>query len=628
MKKIYNKLDYFITTAFQTLAFILPFIFFPKTSETFEFPKLIALYVFTILIFTLYLAKVVLNTSSKNKIFIRRTIYEYFLIIFLTIQTISFWYSLHPRTSLLGYYSRFHGGLLSLTSLSLLAFVYLNTQRAENTIKYIKISLFSGIIMALWGFMEHFGLSISCIILQNKFDAQCWAQNVAERPFATLGQPNWFAAFVVSLIPLIWLVYHKYNQRGLRLLLIVSLFIALSSVLFSKSRSGMLGLFFAYLIFYGGQIQLKNPYLILKSKINLAIIVTSLSALIIFSNSFFHKPIVVEEEMTNDLLITSSVSIRKLVWQGSIDVWQDYKLLGTGPETFAYSYYSKRPVSHNITSEWNFVYNKVHNEYLHFLTTTGVLGLLSYLGLIISALYIFIKNILQNNNYKLFHLALLSSYTSLLVTNFFGFSTVTTNYIFFILPAVSATLTTEDLNPNTKNKFPATKYILLIPLFLVALYLITLISRYWYADYIYAQGGIENTQKALKYFPEEENYHYQLASEYTQMALVGNDKKYASLASGYVKNIYKYNPYNVKLIKASANMLVQLIEVDKIYANEALFYLTHLSNIAPTDPSVDYLFALTYLQLDDLELAKFYAQSALIKKPNWQNPQKVLNLIY
>ena len=56
-----------------------------------------------------------------------------------------------------------------------------------------------------------------------------------------------------------------------------------------------------------------------------------------------------------------------------------YPLFGTGVETFAYSYNFVRPLTHNLTSEWDYVYNKAHNEYFNYLATTGFIGLISYL---------------------------------------------------------------------------------------------------------------------------------------------------------------------------------------------------------------------------------------------------------
>ena len=60
---------------------------------------------------------------------------------------------------------------------------------------------------------------------------------------------------------------------------------------------------------------------------------------------------------------TESGVIRKFVWLGAIEVFKHYPILGTGPETFAFSFPMYKPVGHNLTSEWDFIYNKAHNEF-------------------------------------------------------------------------------------------------------------------------------------------------------------------------------------------------------------------------------------------------------------------------
>jgi len=95
---------------------------------------------------------------------------------------------------------------------------------------------------------------------------------------------------------------------------------------------------------------------------------------------------------------TESGTIRKIVWTGALRIWQANPknfLIGTGPETFAQAYYQYRPLEHNQTSEWELLYNKAHNEFLNYLVTTGILGLGSYIVLLISMARVF-----QISNFK------------------------------------------------------------------------------------------------------------------------------------------------------------------------------------------------------------------------------------
>jgi O-antigen ligase len=90
---------------------------------------------------------------------------------------------------------------------------------------------------------------------------------------------------------------------------------------------------------------------------------------------------------TTSSAVTESFDIRKIVWEGAWKLALKYPLFGTGVETFAYGYNLVRSSTHNLTSEWDYVYNKAHNEYFNYLATTGFVGLISYLILIISFIF-------------------------------------------------------------------------------------------------------------------------------------------------------------------------------------------------------------------------------------------------
>ena len=70
-------------------------------------------------------------------------------------------------------------------------------------------------------------------------------------------------------------------------------------------------------------------------------------------------------------------------------IWK--KLIGSGPETYGivtrvYDYYEMK----NTFGE---IYDSAHNEYLQYLFTTGIIGLLSYLGWLITGVFLIFKKI-------------------------------------------------------------------------------------------------------------------------------------------------------------------------------------------------------------------------------------------
>lgn len=413
-----------IVVLFNLLLILTPLIFYPKTSEVFEFNKMVLTYAFTTAISGIWVIRMII----EKKFLFRRTILDIPLLLFLGSQIISTLLSIDQRTSLLGYYSRFNGGLLSTISYILLYWAYVSNLNKNDTLFIIRNTLFTALIVSIYGILEHMGHSPSCLILTGSFDVDCWVQDVRTRVFATLGQPNWMAAYLVALVPLSWKL--SFTKSKFWKIVSVALFAA---ILFTKSRSGILGLLVALAIFVLAKLFTKN-------KKDIALLIASIVAITaIFGTPWTPsllgtKPegarLPALEAAGNSGQGTESGDIRKIVWKGAFGIFKAYPIFGTGPETFAYSYYQFRPTEHNLVSEWDFLYNKAHNEYLNYLANTGIVGLGSYLILIIFSVY---------QIYKSKRFELLAGYFSLLVTNFFGFSVVVTQILLFLFPAMAVT---------------------------------------------------------------------------------------------------------------------------------------------------------------------------------------------
>ena len=421
-------MNYVIRWSFYLLFFLVPLIFTSINSELFEFNKMMLTYSLTIIIVAAWLIKMVLT----QKIIYRRTFLEIPLLLYFFSHLLSTIFSIDPHTSIWGYYSRFHEGLLATISYILLYFAAVSNLD-KNDVKNIFYSSFAaGIIVAIWGILEHFGMSISCLVFTGKFDVACWIQDVKNRVYATLGQPNWMAAYLDILILIALSFKNKIS------LLSVPFFAAL---LFTKSRSGILGLIFGGAIFFA-ILFIKERAKIFTNKFLIISVILILFSSFIFSSPFTQttsKTQSLEPSPYIDIGISQSSDIRKIVWEGAVKVWQRYPLFGSGVETFAFAYYKDRPVAHNMVSEWDFLYNKAHNEYLNLLATTGSVGFLAYLGVILTFVIWSIYN-LQFTIFNKFPIALFTAWISILVTNFFGFSVVIIGLYFFLIPAFCAIL--------------------------------------------------------------------------------------------------------------------------------------------------------------------------------------------
>jgi len=410
-----------ISFLFYLLFFCVPLIVYPNTFELFEFNKMIFVYILTVLIVGLW----VIQMIRTKKIIWRRTIFDLPLLIFLSSQVLSTIFSVDFRTSLLGYYSRFNGGLVSNLCYALLYWAFVANIEAKHISRYLNALLITSLIVSIYAILEHFGHSFSCLMFTGHFNVACWVQDVQTRVFATLGQPNWLAAWLVAIIPLTWYLSLK-NKWWLGISAIFFL-----TLLYTQSRSGLLALAAADLIFCVG-------HFMISKRLNWTFVICNLLFVILFIVNGSSKLVTNTTVNTTPVVGTAletggteSGTIRQIVWKGAIDIWLHYPILGSGVETFAFSYYNFRPGEHNMVSEWDFLYNKAHNEFLNYAANSGSLGLLSYLFIIgIFGFYVY-KNLNPLN------LALFSGYVGILVTNFFGFSVVPIEVLFFLFPALA-----------------------------------------------------------------------------------------------------------------------------------------------------------------------------------------------
>jgi len=419
-----------IEYSFYALFFLVPLILTPWNYELFEFNKMLFVYLGTVIITAAWAIRMILN----RKLILRRTPFDIPILLFLLSQILSTIFSIDPRTSLLGYYSRFHGGLLSTTAYILLYYAFVSNMDKKKTLNTVHCLLTTAVLVAAYGILEHFGI-----------DKNLWVQDVQNRVFSTLGQPNWLAAYLVTLI----FIPISFARRRLANYALVAIFYL--TLLYTKSRSGILGFALGYLVFWS--ISKFRP-------LKTFLLVSCFLLLVSFLDGLRWIPQVAKytsgvkssntpevRSVTGTQLETGgseSGDIRKIVWKGAIRIWRRYPLFGSGVETFAYSYYNFRPAEHNLVSEWDFLYNKAHNEYLNFLATTGIFGLGTYLLLQIWFVIWSLKivNSLKIENCK-FIIALISGYIGLSVSNFFGFSTVPVALLFFLFPAFALTYETQ-----------------------------------------------------------------------------------------------------------------------------------------------------------------------------------------
>lgn len=566
-----------IKSLFLILFFATPLIFSPYNSESFEIPKMYFVYLMTILIVFVHS----LNYLKRQTSLYLNHPLNFPFILFLTSQVLATFFSIDRYTSFFGYYSRLNGGLLSLLVFSTLFFIlpnYLDTKFIKKIFIFI---LTSGTIVAIYGILQHFGI-----------DKQYWPNNdVMARVFSTLGQPNWLAAYLCILI----FISFTLPKKIYRLLLPIFLL----CLLFTKSKSGLIAFAISFII-----------YLFLKFKISKIIIAVVLSLILSFSFLYFNTRN--SKLATPNLNITSSTDIRKIVWCGAIDVFKKYPFFGTGPETFAFSYYWVRPAIHNTTSEWEFLYNKVHNEYLNYLATSGFIGLLAYLFFVISSIIYIYKN---------HQFEILTAFISIQITSFAGFNVATTSLFLFLMPLLSKSnehiyFTRQSFSGGGPFRLP-----ILIGSIILCLVSIQKITNFYFSDLVFASADRLDSQNIYPHAYSQIILAYKLRPNnptiLSKASLIFAKAKQVDNALAFSAKALNISPYDVNLWKERTQMLVYLTYLDTKYYPEAIKALNSTAILAPTDAKTFYLLAKFYDAINDKENTEKNFLQAIDLKPNY-----------
>ncbi len=658
-----------IRWSFPLLFILVPLILTQWNYELFEYNKMMLTYGITVIIVGAWLIKMI----AQKEISIRRTPLDIPIALFFVSQLVSSLFSMDPHVSWFGYYSRFNGGMLSIISYILLYYAFVSHWSGEIS-HLLKLTLASATVVALYAALEHYGHSISCLLFMGKFGVDCWVQDVQNRVFATLGQPNWLAAYLVALLPIaIALFLQKakktiasfFKPNAFRFLLLTILFFAV--LLFTKSRSGLIAFAVADLVFWAilfWKTAQKKSLLLPFGMCHVAFIIiifftgTNIDLLDKYITweswqARLHKTTSVTKSpaaaKTDTLLTTGGTEsgvIRKYVWEGAIAAWKRSTktiLIGTGTETFAFAFYQNKPKAHNLTSEWDFLYNKAHNEYLNYLGTTGILGLGSYLLFIGVFIFWFFKF----SKKEILSSALFAGWISILITNFFGFSVVIMQLFLFLFPAFIFASTDRQhafiRRLDTSVSVSRLLYIFVVVLFLFLFYTL---GQFWWADTMYNKGYQYNKagrlveaenflSAAITHNSGEPVYHDEQSVVLGQLAVAQIDAHDATLAAVLAKKSLEESdiavatsPNNVNFWKSRTKIFYAFSSFDPAFTKAAIEALQHALILAPTDPKVMYNLAILYGKDGDNQKAIDTLKATIALKPNYRDAYAAVVIFY
>jgi len=331
---------------------------------------------------------------------------------------------------------------------------------------------------------------------------------------------------------------------------------------------------------------------------------------------------------------TPSFLIRLIVWQGSLDVIKRYPIFGSGPETFVYSYYQSKPTLHNKTSEFNFFYNKAHNEILNTFANTGIFGILTFLAFIIFVVAFLLKQSLKKSDYKEIYKASLAAILGYFVSILFGFSVVATQTVMFLIIASALILAgkTDPLIIGIKalKKAPV-KNITLLIIVISGFYLLTLVGRMYFADILFQRArdtgfgsqSLVNFSNAISTFPAKNPFYLSEAAYSTAVSAANTtDPEFQQImenrTKAFVDSSLSSSPQNLLIVRRAANSYFLLATFNPQNEQSALEIASKLIILAPTDPQSYLGLAKIQAGLGKEKEAEKTLQKTLELKPDYQ----------
>ena len=655
--KYIDVIDSAIWVIFLALAIVTPLIFTTQTTELYEVPKMFFVYLAATILLFLTLIKFVLQEKIEIPKNLVLSLFGFFLIV----QIISTIFSIDKFTSIFGFPTRLNGGLLSQFAYFVIfaaAIINLTSSQAKKLLVSIVITTLT---VALWGIPGHFGRDPSCLVLTGQLTSSCWQKEFdpTARIFSTLGQPNWLASYLVLVIPLAVSIALAFKNQRAKILFLGTSVILFWALTLTNSRAGALAAcvsLIIYLVLLGAKTIKNNLGVIavlialffligiyfgtgLKSRIGEAISSGQHSAFSIQRSAPTEKP--TQSALTSGG--TESGQIRLIVWRGAIDIFKHSPVFGSGPETFVSSYFMFRPAAHNQTTEWEFFYNKAHNEFLNYLANTGIVGFAAYLMFIVT-ICIALLRLSKSTDLptSLFAKGVFAGFVGYLISIFFGFSVVATQTILFLMLGTAFKLEGEgekfaiDLRfLNSQTRIWAAIVIIL----LVGLFFVVSDARLYLSDVLEKRANdfkdtspnktITAYKSAIATSPTHNpyllfDYSNSLATYASGVENTDDAKKLANEADTTLAGVINPSANNFLLVQKLTKTYILIANIDPIYGAKAQDLGEKLTHLAPTYPISFLTRAKVQIVLDQKEKAVKSLEQALALKPDYVEAQELL----
>ncbi|MFH1820645.1 MAG: tetratricopeptide repeat protein [Candidatus Nealsonbacteria bacterium] len=530
MQNILNKI---VKYSIYASVFLLPLFFLSFSFEAFEYNKQYLLFFLVSLAFFAWVTKMVIY---DKEIRFKRSPLDIFVLSFLFIALLSAVFSIDKSSSLYGFYGRFSNGLISLLSLTLFYFLITNNVVSENPKNQVKKNERTNSPITISKILNILSWSTVLLVLSTYLSIfGVWAKLNTLFALPRVMTSRIFNPVSASL-------------EGLSVFLAIVVILLVSKILISRRQSIFTYLFLASILLLMVIIDFTAAWLVLlitltllvalslwkkvfRENVNrllLPIILIIVTALLIPLQ--LPKVIFGQDSATANLpreqILDQSTSW-SISFGGATDSVKN-AFLGSGLGTFNYDFSKKKPLDINESWLWPIRLDRSGVHLAEILGTTGFLGMISYLALLVIFLmtsYFFLK---QKSQATL----LLVVFAAIIVSQLVYYQNTVLAFLFWLVLGLSVVAWQKPIKEKVVSfsNFPElslvfSTLIIILGISLFGIYFFSV--KAYLADVNYAKaqttvsGSIRNQylEKAVRLNPSLFQYRTALAKAYLQEAL-------------------------------------------------------------------------------------------------------------
>ncbi|MBI5045406.1 MAG: O-antigen ligase family protein [Candidatus Niyogibacteria bacterium] len=277
----------------------------------------------------------------------------------------------------------------------------------------------TGAAMALYGYLQFYGvLAIS--------------QQSGPRVDGTFGNASYMAIFMVFQVFLALFLFFQSEQRWLKALFAALFIFEVPVIFLTATRGAILGLL-GGLVLFGLLLVIFNKSRSVK-KVSIGVIfgiILLAGAFWLARNTDFVKNNYVLTRFSDLSLQERTVESRFTIWGMSWQGFKEYPLLGYGIENYNLVFNKYYEPKLWRQEPW---FDRSHNVFFDWLIAAGALGLLAYLSIFVSVLYVLWKKYVQERGLSgsIYAPAIFTGlFAAYFFHNFFVFDNLISYYLFF-----------------------------------------------------------------------------------------------------------------------------------------------------------------------------------------------------